>query len=94
MTAAETIRQQLGGSKFTAMTGARDFVNTGCGLQFRLPRIAGCRVRYVRIELTPADLYNVKFYDTNVRELATAEGVYADQLRATFTEQTGLATSL
>lgn len=94
MTIAQTVLDQLGGNKFRAMTGARDLVTAGNGLQFRLPRFAGLRVRYVRIDLTADDLYTVKTFDTNVKEIACAEGVYADRLRATFTALTGLDTSL
>lgn len=94
MTVADTIRQQLGGQRFVAMTGARNFVSAGNALQFRLPRMTGVRVRYVRVELTSDDLYNVSFYDTSLRVVSKATGVYADRLQAVFAEATGLDTHL
>lgn len=95
MTVAQTILDQLGGNKFRVMTGARDFVNAGNGLQFRLPRgMAQHAIIYVRVELTPADLYTVTFFDRNVRTVLTRENVNADQLRRVFTDTTGLDTSL
>jgi hypothetical protein len=94
MTIAQTILDQLGGQRFRVMTGARDFVNTGKGLQFRLPRIASNGIRYVRVELTPADLYTVTFINARLQTVLTREGVYADKLREVFTDATGLDTSL
>ena len=37
-TIAQTILTQLGGNRFLAMTGAKDLVNTGKGLQFAIGR--------------------------------------------------------
>ena len=38
MTTAATILEQLGGNKFRAMTGAKNFLDGGSYLSFHLPR--------------------------------------------------------
>lgn len=95
---AETILEQLGGRRFLAMTGAKDLFRTEAGLQFSLPaRFAKNGVNRVLVELDPSDTYSVTFgriRGLEWRELAKETGVYADQLRAVFTERTGLATGL
>lgn len=98
MTVAQNILAQLGSNRFRVMTGAKDFVNTGNGLSFRVGRNAK-GVTHVRIELTPADLYAVSFLKYSARTftstvVAEADGVYADQLQRVFTEHTGLDTHL
>lgn len=100
MNIAQTILAQLGGNKFLAMTGARNLVGDAhCergSLSFKVGKNAN-GVTHVRITLTTADLYRVeslKVRGMTIATLATADGVYADQLRATFTAQTGLDTSL
>jgi len=100
MTIPNTILQQLGGSRFLAMTGARDLVADGAALQFKLPRgFARDGINFVRIELGADDLYTLTLsrYSAarlELRQIALHGGVYADRLRAIFTEATGLDTSL
>jgi hypothetical protein len=94
---AATILAQLGGQKFIAMTGAKDFLNNGDGLTFRIPRSND--ITHVTITLDVNDLYRVTFNRWNARRLEmtivhTVGDVYADMLPALFTEQTGLHTSL
>lgn len=100
---AETILQQLGGRRFLAMTGARNLVTlSGGGLQFDLPRTAHFGrngINRVRIELTPADLYDVTFQRWSgrqlvAREIASHRGAYCDDLARLFTKETGLDTRL
>jgi hypothetical protein len=99
MTIAQTILAQLGGNRFIAMTGAKCSADTRA-LIVKLPRSA-----VVVIELTPADLYKVKFGKLAtmqqifkgadaVKWKSEHDNVYADSLRALFEENTGLATSL
>jgi len=104
-TATEILRQ-LGGRRFVAMTGARNFINDHGALTFRLPGGGFTRngINYVRIELTPADLYKMTFNRCRWQPrgghwqapvvVAEADGIYNDQLQAVFEETTGLATSL
>ena len=95
---AETIINQLGGSKFRAITGARDFVKgkeKGNDLvQFALPaNFAKNGINKVKIVLTKKDLYDITFYKirgTNVKVIATETGVYADMMGKIFTSVTGL----
>lgn len=89
MERAKVILQQLGGSRFRAMTGATDFIAAEEGLRFRVPMIK----RIVRVDLVD-DLYNVEVltYKGNVKG---REGqVYCDNLRGAVERLTGLALSL
>lgn len=94
MSIAQTILEQLGGNRFIAMTGARNFVSIPYGLRFRLP----CRkVNVVEITLTPMDEYNMRFWlvrGENVKEVRSYGGIDCDQLEELFTEATGLYTRL
>lgn len=96
---ASTILQQLGGNRFLAMTGARDVVSTQDSIIFRLPRGARGGVNSVVVRLNLNDTYTVLFnrrtnMGVNVSLISSASNIYADQLRAVFTEHTGLHTSL
>lgn len=95
---AATIREQLGGRKFEAMTGAKDFMFGPKYLQFRLPaNFARSGINIVKISLTPADLYDVeymKYGRLNFKTIAVSKGLMFDQLRSDFTAKTGLDTSL
>lgn len=96
---ATTILQQLGGNRFLAMTGARQLLNTGDGLQFSLPRGAVNKANKVRITLTQRDDYRVEFlrYSPRTLECTTLsqdDGVYAENLRQVFTSRTGLDCTL
>ena len=86
---ANTILQQLGGHGFTVMTGSRNYINLGNGLQMSLAR-------------NKTDTYTMYFYrqtltkyaDIKVKEIAKYEGVYFDMLQQIFTDVTGLYTRL
>ena len=95
---AEEVLQQLGGRRFIAMTGAKNFVKNDKdkSIVFRVPK-AKNSINTIRITLTSMDLYNVEFISvrgTNIKTVATEKGVYNDQLQAIFTKYTGLYTSL
>jgi hypothetical protein len=97
MTISTTILEQLGGRQFIAMTGARNFVGHADALSFRLPGNSKDGANYVKITLTPMDVYNVETKSVRgvkVKDKTSREGVYADQLRDVFTTITGLYTSL
>ncbi len=95
---ADTIRVQLGGGRFVAMTGAKNFSYTSKGngnLTFHLPNTRNkVKAKYVRIELTPADLYTISYLDKNANVLRMDEMIYCDALRSNFEIATGLAVSL
>lgn len=101
MQIAQTIIAQLGGQRFSAMTGARNMIATASGLRFGLPRAHGyCRdgINMVQITLdTASDLYSVRFLKARKLEVDVVsehDGIYGDQLRQLFTRATGLETSL
>ncbi|HBN1438472.1 TPA: hypothetical protein L1V51_005448 [Escherichia coli] len=99
---ATEILNQLGGNRFIAMTGAKNFAyfdeDGECGLSFRLPsKFAMNGINLVKIKLTFSDTYQVTFSRVRgvmVKEVSTFDNVYCDQLECLFNEQTGLATRL
>ncbi len=96
MSIAQEILAQLGGRGFSMMTGAKNFVDHGNGLGFRIGRNAS-RANHIKVTLTPADLYDVEFSAVSVRgcnRVARVEGIYVDQLRPIIAEQTGLCLTI
>lgn len=94
LTVAQIIKEQLGGGRFEAMTGAHSFVGDDKSLTFRLP---GRGANGVRIELLATDEYTIIFFKirrTKYKECARFENVQAHQLCTVFTEATGLAVRL
>ena len=89
--AAELLKQ-LGGNKFIAMTGAKNFTIGSNGLAFKIGKNAKA-VNYVVIQLNGKDLYDMKF-QKGTRVLKKANDVYADQLQKMFTKHTGMYTRL
>ena len=93
---ANTIFQQIGGRRMSAMTGAKNFAFDKDGsLSFAFPRSAG--VNRCRIELMPTDTYKMTFslvHGKNYTVKHVVEDVYCDQLEAIFESKTGLFTSL
>lgn len=97
MQIANTILSQLGGSRFVAMTGAKNLVGSASALQFDIGRGATNKANKVRVTLGADDLYTVEFFhyrSLNLKPVGSREGVYADNLRAVFTDATGMETSL
>lgn len=94
---ARTIFQQLGANKFLAMTGAKMLVHGDNWLSFRIGRNTG-NWNYVRIVLTPADLYDMEFVTLSklgdTKKKKVVKGLYADQLQTVFTDNTGMYTRL
>jgi len=97
-TIADTILQQLGGRKFTLMTGAKNLTGHANALSFKLPsRFAKDGINYVKITLNPSDTYIMEFgkiVKHTYKELITSTGVYCDQMQTVFTDITGLDTHL
>ena len=104
METQKTILQQLGGNRFVAMTGCRDFIADNSGknpvLRMRLTKnLSGCNK--LEIEYNRGlDLYNMKFYRLTIKTaiVITREkeysGIYSDQLAQIFERHTGLYTKL
>lgn len=59
-TTANTIYQQLGGGRFSAMTGAKNFVALDNGIRFNIGRNAS-KANTVKITVNGLDLYDVEF---------------------------------
>jgi hypothetical protein len=96
---AQTILSQLGGNRFIAMTGAKNFVGGNDDLRFFLPRAAKNGVNRFWVRLDADDTYTVEGGKWNAKRLEVvrvkrAEGIYASNLRDVFTVITGLETSL
>ncbi len=89
---AKTILQQLGGNKFIAMTGAKNFGSSKNSLQFKIGRNSKS-ISHVIITLKSSDLYDVEFIrmrGTSRKVVKKLKGVYADQLGIMFKKYTGM----
>lgn len=96
MTISETILTQLGGQKFIAMTGAKNFISEKSALSMKIGK-NNKNITHVKIELTPLDTYKIIFYKirgVNIKIQNKISGIYADMLQQIFTEKTGLNTYL
>ena len=107
MTIANTILEQLGGNKFIAMTGAKNFLADGNTLRMTLPKNRSKANRlYITFDAT--DTYTMYFFkftagrinknyewvpekQVDIKKLSS---VYADMLQEIFTATTGMATHL
>lgn len=99
MTVASTILEQLGGSRFVAMTGARNFLGAPTYLAFHLPANGDIRNRrLVEVHLLPSDTYKIVVQQFRglqmIVQAVKAEDVYAEDLQRVFTSLTGLDTKL
>lgn len=96
MEIAQEILRQLGGQRFIAMTGSKNFVGKKDGLTFKVGQNAK-GVTHVTVTLDPNDTYTVAFFKirgTSVKRIVGVANVYNDNLQAVFTENTGLYTRL
>lgn len=94
---ATEILNQLGGRRFIAMTGSKNFVYDNYSLTMKLIRNkAGAQ--YLNIKLNGLDLYDMVFcsFDKNCEKTIKSErhNVYFDDLQDIFTEITGMNTNL
>jgi hypothetical protein len=88
-----TIIDQLGGSKFIAMTGAF-FMTSGESL---IVKFKGSNVNSMTICINSNDTYSVRFdkiRGLNYKTIKEISEVFANQLQEVFTNITGLKTSL
>jgi hypothetical protein len=93
---AVTILEQLGGNRFIAMTGAKDFIKDEVNrmIGFKIGRNSKS-INYVRITLNGKDLYDMEFLrkrKLDLKVVSKANDVYFDQLQDVFTENTGMYT--
>ena len=98
---AKTIFEQIGGRRFAAMTGSKDFTDMGNGLRMSLARNKTCANRLDIIYDAGTELYDMRFYrktfskntfESRTRDIARYEGIYCDMLEEMFTMVTGLYT--
>lgn len=99
-TPAHEILKQLGGNRFIAMTGSKNFCSDNNGNTLSM-RLTSPKAKYLRITLNSSDTYTMEFlketgpkYQKKIIEVARFEGVYNDMLQTIFTKVTGLHTSL
>ena len=94
---ARIILEQLGGRRFSVMTGAKNFVNTGDGLSMKIGRNK-TNSNYLKITLNEMDTYDMEFAKVtkwgDKKSVTKYKDVYNDMLRPVFTEHTGMYTSL
>ena len=97
MSVARTILSQLGGNKFCAMTGAKNFIDTGDGLSMKIGRNKTSS-NYLKITLNMMDLYDIRFSRVSPmggeRSVTEYNNVYNDSLVDVFEKHTGMYTSL
>lgn len=88
------ILQQLGGNKFTVMTGAHNFVTGNKSLTFRIPNRS---INMVEIKLNGRDQYDVTYYryaKLVAKPVKIETDIDAEMLQERFTAVTGLDTHL
>lgn len=96
---AQEILRQLGGNRFIAMTGAKNFVYSDTNFSFKIPK-AKNGINRIVIKLVN-DEYVVSFRRYRLSKgmptekvVSEHEGVYFDELQPLFTKETGLYTKL
>ena len=99
-TIANTILAQLGGRRFLAMTGASNLIAGSNYLACKIPRAAK-KITHMRVTLDLNDTYTVEFLNCRTTRtqlkhetVESLSNVYAENLQAIFTSETGLYTTL
>ena len=92
------IFQQLGGRRFAAVTGSRNFTGYTDGLTMTLAKNDSGANR-LAITLTPNDTYNMRFFrysrtQGTIKEIEELDEVYCDQLQDLFEQVTGFDLSM
>ena len=97
MSVAKTILSQLGGNKFCAMTGAKNFLDHGDALSMKIGRNSS-NSNYLKITLNMMDLYDVHFSKVSKmgeeKSVKEYNNVYNDMLVEIFESHTGMYTKL
>jgi len=98
MQIAQTIQSQLGGRRFSVMTGAKNYVGGDNYLSFKVSsRMCRNKATHVKITLDQTDTYTVAFLacrGTSIRQISEHNFIYGEQLQTVFSSETGMATSL
>jgi hypothetical protein len=105
---ATTILEQLGGRKFIAMTGSKNFLADGNRLLMTLAKNRS-KANRLEIRLNGLDAYDMRFFqyipfkfnastmsmrEEKTEDIKNYKNVYCDQLQELFTSVTGMYTSL
>ena len=97
MSVAKTILSQLGGNKFCAMTGAKNFLDHGDALSMKIGRNSS-NSNYLKITLNMMDLYDVHFSKVSKmgeeKSVKEYNNVFNDMLVEIFESHTGMYTKL
>ena len=89
---AKILLQQLGGNRFIAMTGAKNFAFDSKYMSFKIGRNSK-GINFVRIGHNAKDLYDMEFGFVSVRGIKVkkkVKDVYADMLGQIFKKYTGM----
>ena len=98
---ATTILNQLGGRRFTFMTGAKNLELLDGGIKMSIGRNATSANRFEVVYDGGRDLYIMRFvreafsrktFTASRKVLKEYDGIYCDQLESLFSNFTGLAT--
>jgi formiminotetrahydrofolate cyclodeaminase len=96
LTVANTILAQLGGKRFTIMTGVKNLVGDKNSLTMKLPKCA-IKAKWLKITLNSLDLYDVEFITESkgaIKTVKSENNLYNDQLVNCFEQNTHLYTKL
>ena len=108
MTIQQIILEQLGGQKFIAMTGSKDFIGDKDTLRMSLAKNAS-KANRLWITYNPDDTYTMEFFrytaprfnsktlefsEAKTEKVKTYSHIYCDQLQELFTEVTHMYTRL
>jgi len=97
-TVAVEILRQMGGNRFIAMTGARNFFCDNNSIGFRLPgTMTRDRINFVKVTLNSMDTYDIEFKNIRgdkIKDVDSYEGIYNDGLEAAIGRRVGMATRL
>lgn len=92
------ILRQLGGNKFIAMTGAKNFWCDNYTMGFKLPgTMTKNRINHIKITLNAMDTYDIEFISIRggiMKTVERAAGIYNDMLQNIVADRTGLVLSL
>lgn len=94
---ADEILRQLGGRRFIAMTGAKDLVDGGKYLAFKLPGRGFSKYNYIKITLNSLDLYDIELGNIrrkkgvlDYKKQKVERNIYADMMVELLEKHTGL----
>jgi len=93
---AAIILKQIGGNRFIAMTGAKDFAFSDKYMSFKIGRNSK-GINFVRIAHNAMDTYDMEFGFVSIKGIKVkkkVKGVYADMLGTMFKKYTGMNVSL